>query len=49
MKLNKIKETESIAITAKDQGEGFDTNPGDSANWMKSTKGMKERLAEYEG
>jgi len=28
--------------------EDFQTNPGESNAWMKSSKGMKERLKEYE-
>jgi len=35
------------AITA-DHPKDFRTNPGQSDAWMKSTKGMKQRLKEYE-
>jgi hypothetical protein len=46
VELNKLDEVKPT-VTAK-QGKGFETNPGETNDWQKPTKGMKERLNEYE-
>ena len=48
VEINNIKEKDPGVITA-DHPEDFQTNPGESNKWMKSTVSMKKRLKEFEG
>jgi SPP1 gp7 family putative phage head morphogenesis protein len=43
-----IEETQTPLIDADIIHKDFNTNPGQSLDWMKPSKGMKERLASYE-